>query len=216
MQRDCRWMPWRQLLDLNPISWGRFSLAWVSVYSVSTEFSVSLFVSLLSFCCQVVRIWTSCFVVCASAGFPHIVLVFVFMCVCVCVCVFCITWKSSSCTLLTPGLSEMASLAVSSICCFVSEWGFSLVFGVVYLYICMYGQESSLSLSLSLSLSCQFFFLRVFLFCFFTSVWSYSWCNSRNISIVCLIIVVPSFSFSFFFSLSCQPYYKHDFIVGKI
>jgi hypothetical protein len=153
-------------------------------------------------------------VVYASAGFPHNVFsIRVYVCMCVYVCVFCVTWKSSSYTLLTPGRGEMASLAVSSICSFVLEWGFSLVFGVVYLYICMYGQE--LSLSLSLSLSRQFFFEGFFIL-FFTSVWSYSWCNSRNISIVCLIIVVPSFSFSFFFSLSCQPYYKHDFIVGKI
>jgi len=162
MQRDCRWMPWRQLLDLNPISWGRFSLAWVSVYSVSPEFSVclSLSVSLLSFFCQVVRISSSCFVVYASAGFPHNVFsIRVYVCMCVYVCVFCVTWKSSSYTLLTPGRSEMASLAVSSICSFVLEWGFSLVFGVVYLYICMYGQELSLSLL-------PVFFLRAFLFCF--------------------------------------------------
>ncbi len=50
--------------------------------------SLSLSVSLLSFCCQVVRIWTSCFVVCASAGFPHNVFsIRVCVCVCVCMCV---------------------------------------------------------------------------------------------------------------------------------
>ncbi len=50
--------------------------------------SLSLSLSLLSFCCQVVRIWTSCFMVCASAGFPHNVFsIRVYVCVCVCMCV---------------------------------------------------------------------------------------------------------------------------------